>query len=91
VAVEARNLAPLPGDVDFTVGAGLVMPGLTAWQGLFEHGRLRAGQSILVHAPPQKDFLSQRRSTTLPWLQDDPIHWSIRGSMTTSLYEIWIA
>src|SRR4029450_12461927 len=49
VAVEARNLAPLPGDVDFTVGAGLVMPGLTAWQGLFEHGRLRAGQSVLVH------------------------------------------
>src|SRR5688572_11626122 len=49
VAVEARNLAPLPGDVDFTVGASLVMPGLTAWQGLFEHGRLRAGQSVLVH------------------------------------------
>src|SRR3954462_2737325 len=49
VAVEARNLAPLPGDVDFTVGAALVMPGLTAWQGLFEHGPLRAGQSVLVH------------------------------------------
>jgi NADPH:quinone reductase-like Zn-dependent oxidoreductase len=49
VAVEARNLAPLPGDVDFTVGAALVMPGLTAWQGLFEHGRLKAGQSVLVH------------------------------------------
>ena len=49
VAVEARNLAPLPGDVDFTVGAALVMPGLTAWQGLFEHGRLCAGQSVLVH------------------------------------------
>src|SRR5213595_2204676 len=49
VAVEARNLTPLPGDVDFTVGAALVMSGLTAWQGLFEHGRLRAGQSILVH------------------------------------------
>ena len=49
VAVEARNLAPLPGDVDFTEGAALVMPGLTAWQGLFEHGRLRAGQSVLVH------------------------------------------
>ena len=48
VAVEARNLAPLPGDVDFTVGAALVMPGLTAWQGLFEHGRLRAGTSVLV-------------------------------------------
>jgi len=25
------------------------MPGLTAWQGLFEHGRLHAGQSVLVH------------------------------------------
>src|SRR2546429_7905814 len=34
VAVEARNLAPLPGDVDFTVGASLPMPGLAAWQGL---------------------------------------------------------
>ena len=49
VAVEARNLAPLAGDVDFTVGAGVAMTGLTAWQGLFEHGRLRAGQSVLVH------------------------------------------
>jgi NADPH:quinone reductase-like Zn-dependent oxidoreductase len=49
VAVEARNLAALPGDVDFTVGASLPMPGLTAWQGLFEHGRLQAGQSVLVH------------------------------------------
>src|SRR6187397_2025750 len=49
VAIEARNLAPLPGDVDFTVGASLPMPGLTAWQGLFDHGRLRAGQSVFVH------------------------------------------
>src|SRR5216117_1069042 len=48
-AVEARNLAPLPGDVDFTVGASLPMPGLTAWQGLFDHGRLQAGKSVLVH------------------------------------------
>ncbi len=48
-AVEARNLAPLPGDVDFTVGASMPISGLTAWQGLFEHGRLQAGQSVLVH------------------------------------------
>jgi NADPH:quinone reductase-like Zn-dependent oxidoreductase len=47
--VEARNLAPLPGDVDFTAGAGVAMTGLTAWQGLFDHGRLQAGQSVLVH------------------------------------------
>jgi NADPH:quinone reductase-like Zn-dependent oxidoreductase len=49
VIVEARNLAPLPGDVDFTVGAGLPVSGLTAWQGLFEHGRVRAGESVLAH------------------------------------------
>jgi NADPH:quinone reductase-like Zn-dependent oxidoreductase len=49
VAIEARNLAPLPGDVDFTVGASLPISGLTAWQGLFEHGQLCAGQSVLVH------------------------------------------
>jgi NADPH:quinone reductase-like Zn-dependent oxidoreductase len=48
-AVEARNLAPLPGDVDFTVGASLPISGLTAWQGLFKHGRLRAGQSVVAH------------------------------------------
>jgi NADPH:quinone reductase-like Zn-dependent oxidoreductase len=47
--VEARNLAPLPGDVDFVTGAGVAMTGLTAWQGLFEHGRLTAGQTVLVH------------------------------------------
>jgi NADPH:quinone reductase-like Zn-dependent oxidoreductase len=49
VAIEARNLAPLPGDVDFIVGASLPISGLTAWQGLFDHGRLRAGQSVLAH------------------------------------------
>jgi NADPH:quinone reductase-like Zn-dependent oxidoreductase len=48
-AVAARDLAPLPGDVDFTVGASLPISGLTAWQGLFEHGRLRAGQRVLAH------------------------------------------
>src|SRR3954468_22210031 len=49
VAVEARNVAPLPDDVDFAVGASLPISGLTAWQGLFEHGGLRAGQSVLAH------------------------------------------
>jgi NADPH:quinone reductase-like Zn-dependent oxidoreductase len=48
VAVEARNLAPLPADVDFVTGAALVISGLTAWQGLFEHGGLQAGQTVLV-------------------------------------------
>jgi NADPH:quinone reductase-like Zn-dependent oxidoreductase len=49
ISIEARNLAPLPGDVDFTVGASLPISGLTAWQGLFQHGHLQAGQSVLAH------------------------------------------
>jgi NADPH:quinone reductase-like Zn-dependent oxidoreductase len=49
VAIEARNLAPLPSDVDFTVGASLPISGLTAWQGLFQHGHIQAGQSVLAH------------------------------------------
>jgi NADPH:quinone reductase-like Zn-dependent oxidoreductase len=49
VAVEARNLAPLPADIDDTVAAALPISGLTAWQGLFHHGRLEAGQTVLIH------------------------------------------
>ena len=48
-AVEARNLAPLPADVDDIVAAALPISGLTAWQGLFDHGRLAAGQTVLIH------------------------------------------
>jgi NADPH:quinone reductase-like Zn-dependent oxidoreductase len=49
VAMESRNLAPLPGDVDFVTGASLPISGLTAWQGLFQHGRIQPGQSVLAH------------------------------------------
>ena len=48
-AIEARNLAPLPGDVEFAVAASLPISGLTAWQGLFDHGRVRSGQTVLAH------------------------------------------
>ena len=49
VAIEARNLAPLPDDVAFTVAASLPISGLTAWQGLFQHGHLQRGQRVLAH------------------------------------------
>ena len=48
-AVEARNLAALPADIDHTVAAALPISGLTAWQGLFDHAHLKAGQTVLVH------------------------------------------
>src|SRR6201994_3970447 len=52
VAIEARNLAPLPGDVEFTVAASLPISGLTAWQGLFDHGHLQAGGASSRTARP---------------------------------------
>jgi NADPH:quinone reductase-like Zn-dependent oxidoreductase len=48
-AVETRNLAPLPMDIDHTVAAALPISGLSAWQGLFDHGRLAPGQTVLIH------------------------------------------
>ncbi|MFD3587718.1 NADP-dependent oxidoreductase [Streptomyces sp. NPDC058683] len=49
VAVEARNLAPLPADVDHAEAAALPISGLTAWQGLFDHARIVTGQTVLIH------------------------------------------
>jgi NADPH:quinone reductase-like Zn-dependent oxidoreductase len=49
IAVEARNLAPLPADVDHTMAAALPISGLTAWQALIDHARLTTGQTVLIH------------------------------------------
>jgi NADPH:quinone reductase-like Zn-dependent oxidoreductase len=49
VAVEARNLAAKPASLDHVQAAALPMPGLTAWQALFVHGRLSAGHRVLIH------------------------------------------
>jgi len=49
VAVEARNLAPKPTTLDHVQAAALPLAGLTAWQALFDHGRLQAGQWVLIH------------------------------------------
>ena len=48
-AVEARNLAPLPTDIDHTVAATLPISGLTAWQALIDHAHLTTGQIVLIH------------------------------------------
>ncbi|MFB9690281.1 NADP-dependent oxidoreductase [Amycolatopsis plumensis] len=49
LSAEARDLAVLPDTVTHVAAAALAMPGLTAWQALFTHGRLSAGQSVVVH------------------------------------------
>ena len=45
VAVLARK----PQSLDHIESAALPMPALTAWQGLFDHGKLEAGQRVLIH------------------------------------------
>jgi NADPH:quinone reductase-like Zn-dependent oxidoreductase len=49
VAVEARNLAPLPASIGHVPAAALSLAGLTAWQALFDHASLQPGQTLLVH------------------------------------------
>src|SRR5215472_11379951 len=49
VAVEARNVAPKPRTVDHVHAAAVPRAGLTAWQGLFDHGKLATGQTVVIH------------------------------------------
>jgi NADPH:quinone reductase-like Zn-dependent oxidoreductase len=49
VAVQADLVAPKPGQLDYRAAAAVPLAGLTAWQGLFDHGHLLAGQRVLIH------------------------------------------
>jgi NADPH:quinone reductase-like Zn-dependent oxidoreductase len=48
VAVEARNLAPKPATLSHGEAAAIPLAGLTAFQALFDHGRLAHGQTVLI-------------------------------------------
>jgi NADPH:quinone reductase-like Zn-dependent oxidoreductase len=49
VVVRTADLAPKPRTLNHTETAAVPLSGLTAWQGLFEHGRLLEGQTVLIH------------------------------------------
>ena len=49
VAVVARNVAPKPKTVDHIHAAAVPRAGLTAWQALFDHGKLARGQTVVIH------------------------------------------
>lgn len=49
VAIAASELAPKPNSLDHVQSAAIPMTGLSAWQGLFDHGHLEAGQRVLIH------------------------------------------
>lgn len=47
--IPAHTLAPKPGTLGHVESAALPLAGLSAWQGLFDHGRLQAGQRVMIH------------------------------------------
>jgi NADPH:quinone reductase-like Zn-dependent oxidoreductase len=49
IALSATLLAPKPLALDHLLSAAVPLGALSAWQGLFEHGELRAGQRLLIH------------------------------------------
>ncbi len=48
-AVGAELLVPRPRALGHAESAAIPLPALTAWEGLFEHGRLSAGERVLIH------------------------------------------
>ena len=49
VVVSAELCAPKPHTLDHAQAAAVPLAALTAWQGLFDHGRLNPGQRVLIH------------------------------------------
>lgn len=49
VAVRADEIARKPESIDHKAAAGVALAGLTAWQGLFQHGQLQPEQRVLIH------------------------------------------
>ena len=49
VALSEAVIARKPAEIDHVHAAAIPLAGLTAWQGLFRYGQLKAGQVVLIH------------------------------------------
>jgi NADPH:quinone reductase-like Zn-dependent oxidoreductase len=49
VVVKTSELVAMPNATGFEQAAGSALAVMTAWQGLFDHGGLSAGQRVLIH------------------------------------------
>jgi NADPH:quinone reductase len=47
--VDARHALPVPGGLDMAQAAGLPETVFTVWANVFEHGALKAGETLMVH------------------------------------------
>ena len=50
VATKEKYITCKPKNLSFTESAAVPLAALTAWQGLFDHGNLQAGQKVIIHA-----------------------------------------
>lgn len=48
--VNANLLTKIPADISYKEAAAVPLAGLTAYQALFDYGKLNAGQKVLIHA-----------------------------------------
>lgn len=49
VVVKAVELVAMPDGLDFAAAAAVPLAAITGWQGMFDHGELKAGQRVLIH------------------------------------------
>lgn len=49
MVVKAVELVAAPTSIDLIHAAGVPLAAITAWQGLFDHGGLQAGQKVMIH------------------------------------------
>ena len=49
VVLDQKAITRKPPALDYVHAAAIPLAGQTAWQGLFRHGQLKAGQSVLIH------------------------------------------
>ncbi|HSZ87681.1 MAG TPA: NADP-dependent oxidoreductase, partial [Puia sp.] len=49
VVVKADQVNRKPETIDHIKAAAVPLAGLTAWQGLFDHGKLNSGERVLIH------------------------------------------
>ncbi|MCE9589422.1 MAG: zinc-dependent alcohol dehydrogenase family protein [Planctomycetes bacterium] len=50
VCVDARTAALKPANLDYVQAAALPLVTLSAWESLYDRGRIEAGQTVLIHA-----------------------------------------
>ena len=49
VIAKSNSVAPKPKSIDYVHAAAVPLAAITAWQGLFDHGKLKAGERVLIH------------------------------------------